>query len=366
MSPDQKGPTALHPKVDIWALKRDAPIAEVVARYGVVLRPSGQALIGRCPFHLDQGRPNLYVYPDRARWRRYRCGVGGDVISFVERLEGLDFPQAVERLGGRSSSLQAAATAPYQQRPVLKLAPAAPEPACDPAELACLEMATALYHQQLWATPRALRYLARRGLSRAVLRDCQVGFAQGGTLVPILRQHALAPEAARNIGLLRPNGREALADRIVVPELRNGHPIWMIGRLLDAPLRRPKYLGLPGRKPLLGGELARSGASAILTEGVFDWLVLCQWGYPALALLGTYASPGALQELQRCSRLFLALDRDPAGQQATARLGQLLGDRAVPITLPPDVQDVADLGTRPDGRARFACALTRMEQPVAA
>ena len=49
-------------QIDTQALKRTYPIAEVVARYGIDLRPSGRALIGRCPFHDDGGRPNLHVY----------------------------------------------------------------------------------------------------------------------------------------------------------------------------------------------------------------------------------------------------------------------------------------------------------------
>jgi DNA primase len=246
------------------------------------------------------------------------------------------------------------------------VARAAPAPGREPDDLACLEVATALYQQQLWATPGALQYLAQRGLADEILCDCRVGFASGSTLLAALRQRGISPDAARTVGLLRPDGREVMAGRIVVPEVQGGHPIWLIGRLLEPSRRRLKYLGLPGRKPLLGGDGTRSGATAILTEGVFDWLALRQWGYPALALLGTYASPSVLQELRRCSRLFLALDRDPPGQEATARLLEALGSCAIPVTLPPDVQDVADLGPRPDGRSRFARALAGVDQPIAA
>jgi DNA primase len=55
-------------RVDTAALKSAHPIADVVARYGVDLRPCGRTLVGRCPFHADQGRPNLTVYPATASY----------------------------------------------------------------------------------------------------------------------------------------------------------------------------------------------------------------------------------------------------------------------------------------------------------
>src|SRR5437879_13918794 len=62
-------------RVDTAVLRRAHPIAEVVARYGVELRRQGRAMVGRCFFHTDTGRPNLYVYGDSESWRCYRCGM---------------------------------------------------------------------------------------------------------------------------------------------------------------------------------------------------------------------------------------------------------------------------------------------------
>ena len=88
-------------RIDTGQLKRAHPVEEVVCRYGIELRPVGRALVGRCPFHADGGRPNLHVYPGNASWYCYRCTSGGDVISFVMRLEGLGFRDAVaRRVGG--------------------------------------------------------------------------------------------------------------------------------------------------------------------------------------------------------------------------------------------------------------------------
>src|SRR2546430_12264938 len=82
--------------VDTASLKVAHPIAEVVTGYGVELKRQGRAMVGRCIFHTDNGRPNLYVYGDSESWRCYRCGIGGDglgVFMHAEKIavrEGLD------------------------------------------------------------------------------------------------------------------------------------------------------------------------------------------------------------------------------------------------------------------------------------
>ena len=84
-------------RVDTEALKREHPTADLVASYGIELRRIGAALVGRCPFHEDGGRPNLHVYRS-GRWVCYRCGEFGDVIGFVQRIDNLSFRDAVARL----------------------------------------------------------------------------------------------------------------------------------------------------------------------------------------------------------------------------------------------------------------------------
>ena len=88
-----------HP-YDVAALRRAHPIASVISGYGIALHASGHALVGRCPFHADHGRPNLYVYPDSQRWYCYRCHVGGDAIDFIQRRDNLGFSAACARLNG--------------------------------------------------------------------------------------------------------------------------------------------------------------------------------------------------------------------------------------------------------------------------
>src|SRR4051794_27984404 len=91
-------------RIDTDALKRSRPIGDVVAGYGIDLRPRGRSLVGRCPFHIDGGRPNLHLYPATDSFFCFRCGIGGDAITFVERIEGVGFRDAVARLTGADLS----------------------------------------------------------------------------------------------------------------------------------------------------------------------------------------------------------------------------------------------------------------------
>lgn len=342
--------------IDTDALKRDYPIEEVIERYGIGLQDSGCALIGRCPFHEDGGRPNLYVYSSTNSWYCYRCGIGGDVINFVERIQGVGFREAVTRL--TDEGLQS----PYVcQGPRGKTRPRTNRrPAWDPDEQACLAAAVELYQSRLRSDATALTYVRGRGLDRDIIERCRLGYVAGGELVDYLRWHRVPIQAARRVGLLRQDGQESLAGRVVVPEIRAGQPIWLIGRTIDPDDDRPKYIGLPGCKPLLGWELAKDSPDVFLVEGVFDFLTLVKWGYPALALTGTHARPEILRALSRFEHISVVFDTDQPGRVAAKALVQGIGRRAASITL-HGVKDVAELATLPDGGERFACALDQTE-----
>ncbi len=348
-------------RIDTESLKREHPIEEIVTRYGIELRPSGRSLVGRCPFHSDGGRPNLHVYAATRSWYCFRCGVGGDAIGFVRRIEGVGFLEAVARITGEPMSL-----ADIRARPIVmpRRRPARRAP-WGPDERRCLAAAVELYHNRLLTDPVALAYVEGRGLDRATVESCRVGYAIGDELIPYLRWRRLPTRSAVRVGLLGRDGRESMAGRVVVPEIRAGQPTWLVGRIVGPDGNAPKYLGLPGPKPLLGWEAVSAERAVWLVEGIFDWLTLRSWGIPALALVGTHISPKALRSLARFERLYLALDNDEAGRAATEKLVQVLGERALPMT-PPGVKDVAELASDPGGRATFARFVERQELGLAA
>jgi DNA primase len=354
-------------RIDVEALKQAHPVQEVLAVYGVELRRQGRAAVGRCPFHADQGRPNLHVWADTASWFCFRCCVGGDVIRFVELAEGLSFREAVQRLtsaGGSEARPVVRAAGPLSTPSVKRVAAECTDRDSD--ELVVLRAATTLYHRRLLTDPPALQYLDQRGVDRQTIETCRLGYAAGDELVSLLRWRRMELAPALRVGLLDQRGQEFLGGRIVVPELKAGQPVWLIGRLLPCPgsmpteqtqSTEPKYLGLRGGKPLLGIERALELPTVIVVEGAFDFLAVRRWGYPVVALLGTHARPEVVDQLRGFMRVFLVLDRDDAGLEATLRLADELGSSAVPVALPDGVKDVGELASRADGQAVFASAL---------
>jgi DNA primase len=276
------------------------------------------------------------------------------VIAFVQQLEQVSFRDAVVRLG--ADPFRPAAPRTGSQRPPDRGRTAASEPGA--AERAVLNAAVELYANRLLADRAALAYLTGRGYSRELLVRERVGYAVGDELVRYLAWRHLPFEAARRTGLLRADGREHLAGRIVFPEMRQGDPVWLIGRVLGPCLADAKYLGLPGPKPLLGwDEASRDLRGVCIVEGPMDVLALRAWGVPGLALCGTRLSPQTLALLDRWARLYIVLDADQAGREATARLVDALRSRAIPVALPPGIKDPAELATRPDGAMLFSAVL---------
>jgi DNA primase len=271
--------------------------------------------------------------------------------------ENIAFREAVGRLTG---GCQGPVRPPSRPAPAPRPASKGPEERTA-EELAVLQAATNFYHFNLLAEPRALDYLAQRGISLATARECRLGYAAGDQLLAFLHWQRLPLGAALQLGLLTRAGHEFMAGRIVIPELCAGRPMWLIGRALTEDLADdvPKYLGLPGKKPLLGWDQARGSASVCVVEGVFDLLAVRQWGYPVVGLLGTNVRPDQVDLLRAFSRAYLVLDTDDAGFEATLALYDAIGPTAVPVALPDDVKDPAELASRSNGQAVFAESLLK-------
>ncbi|MCX6021484.1 MAG: CHC2 zinc finger domain-containing protein [Chloroflexi bacterium] len=341
-------------RVDVEALRSAHPIAPLVASFGIDLRPSGRALVGRCPFHSDGGRPNLYVYPDSNSFYCFRCAAGGDAIEFVRRKENVGFADACRRLAEGTSPLPS--LPPQARRPVRR------ERRWDRLTLeeqVVMNTACSVYQHALWQQPRVLAYLRARNIPDWVTRQGALGYADGHSLEAYLRRRS-GLRVAQDLGLLRRPGpgddplplREFLVGRIVVPEIRSGQPVWFIGRSLEDDRRGPKYLALGGERPVLGQERAAGQREAFLCEGVFDYLTAVAWKLPAFSPCGTHLPAERLGFLARTNVVYGVLDGDEAGRAASQRFAEQLGDRYRPLHLPEGC-DLNDMGCRPDGRGDF-------------
>ena len=328
----------------IEAVRARSPVEAVIGSY-IRLRRTGRRFTGLCPFH-DDRRPSLVVYPASQSWYCFGCGAHGDVFDFVQRMENLSFREAVERLS----------TGELQPRPVARPAPAreeAPPAPLTEEHFALLTAAADAYHATLLATPAALEYLRRRGVDADAVRRHRLGYASGRRLVPYLRFRGWDPALAADLGLIGPQG-EFFRRRVLIPEIRGGRVIHMVGRAIRAG-REPKYLSLPGApKPIYGADLVKGSREVFITEGPFDWITLVGWGYTACCLGGTWLKPEDRSLFDEARRIYLCLDIDEAGQRLTRELMELWGARVRPIPHLKGVKDVNELAQRPDGRDLFA------------
>ncbi len=344
--------TAAHVSVDIAALKRRYSLGDVVEAAGVQLRGRGRVRQGVCPFH-EETEGSFTVYADTQRFYCFGCGLGGDVLDFIQRTEGIGLPEAIRRLdsGGWSP---AAGSAPSGPGPAAQAAtaPAIRDPALLSAAMRC-------YTRQLQLCGQAQAYLAERGIGPEAARRLGLGYSSGHGLRSWLTDAGFDDGRILRSGLVA-RQVERFRGMIVVPELAAGRVQWLAGRSV---LRqaRPRFQALPGPKPLLGlSRLPRHAPWVVVTEGLFDWLVLAGWELPACAALGTQGMDKVASALQDRPRVFLAFDADEAGREAAHRLSNRLGPhRTRVLSLPPGTLDVAELGAQPNGRAVFLDLLSR-------
>lgn len=348
-------------RIDVDALKRERPLADVVASYGVALRrESAGTYRALCPFH-EERTPSFWIDARDSSAPHYfcfGCSCSGDVITFVMERESCSFQEACERLSTRG---RPPVVAPSQRTSAKLPGRRWEDLSADSIEGRTLDLALQIYETELWQDARAQAYLRKRAVPEEVARSQRLGYADGGTLLRWLRQHErsdLLPVAV-SLGLVleltgsesdAPVHREFFLDRLIVPELRGKRPIWCIGRAVEDEVQatsigdvmravgtppmqtpapsasrvRPKYLGLPGEKPVMGLERVLGHRVAYLVEGPFDLLAAVGWELPAFAICGVHIPCERLPALDEAVAIYGVFDPDHAGQTAAERFAPCL------------------------------------------
>lgn len=342
-------------------------------RYGLVLRRRGREWACLCPFHEEQ-TPSCFIHPEKNAFHCHGCGMKGGLLDFVAAMEGTDRAGAARLL---------LADVPPGERPERRLGSTAIARGRGPAgivgllEQRALDIAIATYHRELVGTrdepgdPVALDYCLARGLTRQLIAEGAVGYCGGEQLVQALRSGGIEPYHAWNAGLLAydratMSHRERQAGRLIFPIRREtGGWGWLTGRRLG-PARLvdpatgevrepPKYLHLPGPKPLLGWRECRGHAMVLLVEGIVCFELLRTWGYPVLCALGTECSAEVGERLRSFAKVVLVCDNDEAGRAMAERLRMSVfaGRETIPFQFPFGVKDVGDLAALGHGKERF-------------
>ncbi|HEV7527702.1 MAG TPA: DNA primase [Solirubrobacteraceae bacterium] len=333
------------------------------------LRRAGPArLEGLCPFH-DERTPSFGIDPGQKVYHCFGCQASGDVFTFVQETEGVDFKGALELLAERYGvELQREQEDPREaerrkQRERL---------------LELLSRTATYYERYLWDSSEAVRareYLTGRGLTQEMLREFRVGYApsawdrvllasrRGGFSVAELYATGLAQRSKQNG---QPYDR--FRSRIMFPLTDIRGRVLGFGARAMREDQRPKYLNTSDNDVyhkglhLYGADLARAHAAkagaVILCEGYTDAIALHQAGMRnAVGLMGTALTGDQVGELSRMAQtVLLALDADSAGQEAMLRAAGLAAKRSLELRVVPlpAGADPADLIQREGAQAMTA------------
>lgn len=334
---------------------RDAiDIVDLVTRYCGELRRSGRNFAAKCPWH-DDTRPSLQVNPERQSWKCWVCDIGGDIFSFVMRIEGVDFKEALAMLAdqagiplqtytsrhssGRGGDAHAAfdsgddpSRRPQDQKKVLFRA------------MAWIE---GLYHDCLLNSPEAepaRRYLEDRGITAESVRKFRLGFSpmEHGWLLHRVGRNPSRLQVLEAIDVLARSQHgddyyDRFRGRVLFPiHDMQERPVGLGGRVLPelGGNMKAKYLNsretaLFSKSRLLYGldlarDTIRQRKTALVMEGYTDVIVAHQYGFTnAVAVLGVALNEQHVRMFQALgSRVVLVLDGDEAGRR---RAGELLG-----------------------------------------
>jgi DNA primase len=312
------------------------------------LRRAGPARYeGLCPFH-DERTPSFGIDPVQKVYYCFGCQASGDVFTFVQETEGVDFKGALELLAERAGvELEREAEDPREAEQRLRR-----------ERLLELLSRTADYYQRyLWESKEAARaraYLAERGLEEETLREFRVGYApsawdkvllasrRGGYCNREIYEAGLAQRSKQSGQLY-----DRFRSRIMFPLADVRGRVLGFGARASGPDQRPKYLNTADNDVyhkglhLYGADLARAHATragrVILCEGYTDVIALHQAGMRnAVGLMGTALTGEQVGELARMAQtVLLALDADTAGQEAMLKASTLAARRRLELRVVP-------------------------------
>ncbi len=339
---------------DIREVKEKTDIIALVSRY-VTLTRSGASYKGRCPFHKDD-TPSFVVSSEKGLWHCFGCGEGGDVVSFLMKIERLTFGEAARRLAADAGlSYETESSSDRDAQRLLM------------ADVAAY-FASNLHNEREGKTARA--YLVSRGYDEAAWEEYGLGYALPGW--DHLKRHfgpKVGSQRLIELGLLVEGDKgtyDRFRDRTIFPIYDlSGHPIAFGGRAFDG---QPKYLNSP-KTPLFdksrqlyglswAREAMQAERTALLVEGYTDVLSLRIAGIRnAVGSMGTSLTQGQADLLGRfVSEVVIAYDRDAAGGAASLRGMQILRNSGLAVRVAR-----FDEGEDPDSlvRKRGADAIRR-------
>lgn len=319
----------------ISEIKYRNDLGELAGSY-MQLKRRGRNLVGLCPFHGEK-TPSFNIYTENGSFYCFGCGTGGDIITFVMKIENLDYMEAVKFLAERAGMTM-------------------PE---DDYDDSMSKLRTRIYEANREAArffysklvskegAEGLRYLRNRGLADSTIRRFGLGFApdERFSLGNHLRSRGFteAEMIAANLVFKSRSGNSVLDrfyNRVMFPIIDvRGNVIAFGGRIMSD--QKPKYLNTSDTLVFnksynlfsLNNAKNSKSDSLILCEGYMDVISLNQAGFTnAVATLGTALTSDQASLMKRyCKEVILCYDADEAGQKATARAINILRGVGLPV-----------------------------------
>jgi len=337
----------------VQQIKDRLSIIDVISPY-VELHKAGKSFKGRSPF-TNEKTPSFYVSPDRGMYYCFSSSQGGDMFTFIEKMEGVDFKGALKILAEKAG---------------VELVPEDPKKRSERDTLyTIMDEATKFAQSELSKDKEAEKYLTDRGVKAETIAKWRIGYVPGPPrngwrhMREHLKSLGYNDELLLKAGLTKPAGEgkepyDVFRDRVMFPIFdASGRVVAFSGRILTKDSEAPKYVNSPETalfnksEVLYGYDKAKEGIRkydfSLIVEGQFDVVMSHQAGYNnAVAVSGTALTLHHVSLLQRLSnRVVLALDADRAGISAVKRAADIMLSRGVDLKVAelPEGSDPADL-----------------------
>lgn len=326
------------PREVVEEIIRRNDIEQVIGSY-VTLKHAGSNMVGLCPFH-SENSPSFTVFGSDDHFYCFGCGTGGDVITFIMKMENVDYPTALEMLAKRAGiEIPQTADNSYGERGVKR-----------ERVLKMNEAAARFFRHCLTKEPcgeEARQYFKKRGISEGTSKQFYLGYAPNdfGKLTNYLKSLGFTEEemvAGFLCGKSQKTGRayDYFRNRVIFPIVDTSRNIVAFGgRVMDD--SKPKYLNssdtpaFKKSKNLFALNYAKGfcAEQLILCEGYMDVIALHQAGFPnAVATLGTAITEEHARIISRYTKkVIISYDSDEAGQKAANKAMLLLGKVGVEV-----------------------------------
>ena len=297
----------------IEEIKNKTSISEIISNY-IKINKAGKNYSALCPFHAEDS-PSFYIFPESNTYHCFGCGAHGDLISFVQNYEHVDFIEALKKV-----SIYAGI--PLELNSKVK-----------PPEIIFNENINKIYMDTLLnisAKSKVWEFLKRRGIDENIVREYEIGFSEGKEISEYLKSQKMNENIPFKMGMINKK-KEFFSNRIIIPiRNNNGDLAGFSGRTIDNQLG-PKYINTPENNYFKKSKLLylfyknekyiKQNDFAIVVEGYFDAISMSNSGFQnTVAVLGTALTEEHSKYLKNAtSNIITMFDMDDAGQQATIK-----------------------------------------------